>query len=29
VRPAGHRPLLIEHHTRLLTAIVGALAAGY
>jgi hypothetical protein len=29
VRPDGHRPQLIEHHTRLLTAIVGALAAGY
>lgn len=29
VRPDGHRPLLIEHHARLLTAIVGALAAGY
>jgi hypothetical protein len=27
VRPDGHRPLLIEHHARLLTAIVGALAA--
>lgn len=29
IRPDGHRPLLIEHHTRLLTAVVGALAAGY
>jgi hypothetical protein len=29
VRPDGHRPELIEHHTRLLTAMVGALAAGY
>ena len=29
VRPDGHRPLLIEHHARLLTALVGALAAGY
>ena len=29
VRPDGHRPLLIEHHARLLTAIVGALAAGF
>ena len=29
VRPDGHRPLLIEHHARLLTAIVGALTAGY
>ena len=29
VRPDGHRPLLIEHHARLLTAIVGALAAAY
>lgn len=29
VRPDGHRPQLIEHHSRLLTAIVGALAAGY
>ena len=29
IRPDGHRPLLIEHHARLLTAIVGALAAGY
>jgi hypothetical protein len=29
VRPDGHRPLLIEHHIRLLTALVAALAAGY
>ncbi len=29
VRPDGHRPQLIEHHTRLLTALVGALAAGF
>jgi hypothetical protein len=29
VRPDGHRPLLIEHHVRLLTALAGALAAGY
>lgn len=29
IRPDGHRPQLIEHHTRLLTAVVGALAAGY
>ena len=29
IRPDGHRPQLIEHHTRLLTALVGALAAGY
>ncbi|MFD2092543.1 hypothetical protein [Blastococcus deserti] len=28
VRPDGHRPQLIEHHTRLLTAIVAALAVG-
>jgi hypothetical protein len=28
VRPQAHRPLLIEHHGRLLTAIVGALSAG-
>ena len=28
VRPDGHRPQLIEHHTRLLTALVGALALG-
>jgi hypothetical protein len=29
IRPDGHRPELLEHHTRLLTALVGALAAGY
>jgi hypothetical protein len=29
IRPDGHRPLLIEHHVRLLTALVGTLAAGY
>ncbi|TFV62220.1 UNVERIFIED_ORG: hypothetical protein E4P37_17610 [Bacillus sp. AZ43] len=29
IRPDGHRPQLIEHHARLLTAIVGALAAGF
>jgi len=29
VRPDGHRPLLIEHHVRLLTALVAALSAGY
>jgi hypothetical protein len=29
IRPDGHRPQLIEHHTRLLTALVGALAVGY
>ncbi len=28
VRPDGHRPQLLEHHARLLTAIGGALAAG-
>jgi hypothetical protein len=28
VRPDGQRPQLIEHHSRLLTALVGALAAG-
>jgi hypothetical protein len=28
IRPDGHRPQLLEHHARLLTAIVGALAAG-
>ncbi|MGY2065942.1 hypothetical protein [Blastococcus sp. SYSU DS0619] len=28
VRPDGHRPELLEHHTRLLTAVAGALAAG-
>ena len=29
IRPDGHRPQLIEHHTRLLTALVAALAAGF
>ena len=29
IRPDGHRPQLIEHHARLLAALVGALAAGY
>ncbi|MBN1094468.1 hypothetical protein JKP75_19135 [Blastococcus sp. TML/M2B] len=29
IRPDGHRPELIEHHARLLTALVTALAAGY
>ncbi|MDT0274394.1 hypothetical protein [Blastococcus goldschmidtiae] len=28
IRPDGHRPELIEHHTRLLTALIGALAVG-
>jgi len=28
IRPDGHRPELIEHHTRLLTALVAALATG-
>ncbi len=28
IRPDGHRPELLDHHTRLLTALVGALAAG-
>ena len=28
IRPDGHRPQLLEHHSRLLTAIVAALAAG-
>ncbi|MGY2083511.1 hypothetical protein [Blastococcus sp. SYSU DS0539] len=28
IRPDGHRPELLEHHARLLTAIVGSLAAG-
>jgi hypothetical protein len=28
IRPDGHRPELIEHHTRLLTALVAALASG-
>jgi hypothetical protein len=27
IRPDGHRPELIEHHARLLTAVVGALSA--
>jgi hypothetical protein len=27
VRPDGHRPQLIEHHARLLSVVVGALAA--
>ena len=29
VRPDGHRPQLIEHHARLLTAVMGALSGGY
>ena len=29
IRPDGHRPQLIEHHAKLLTAIVGALTSGY
>ena len=29
IRPDGHRPELIEHHTRLLTAFVAALATGF
>ncbi|WP_040338888.1 hypothetical protein [Candidatus Blastococcus massiliensis] len=29
IRPDGHRPELIEHHARLLTALVAGLAAGY
>ncbi len=29
IRPDGHRPELLDHHVRLLTALVGALAAGY
>ena len=29
IRPDGHRPQLLEHHARLLTALVGALALGY
>ena len=29
IRPDGHRPLLIEHHVRLLTALVAALSPGY
>jgi hypothetical protein len=28
IRPDAHRPLLLEHHARLLTAVVGALGAG-
>jgi hypothetical protein len=27
-RPDGHRPQLLEHHARLLTAVVGALGVG-
>ena len=27
IRPDAHRPVLLEHHARLLTAAVGALAA--
>ena len=29
IRPDGHRPQLLEHHARLLAAVVGALAAGH
>jgi hypothetical protein len=29
IRPDGHRPQLIEHHARLLNALVAALTAGY
>lgn len=29
IRPDGHRPQLVEHHARLLGAVVAALAAGY
>jgi hypothetical protein len=29
VRPDGHRPQLIEHHARLLAAVLGALSADY
>ena len=29
IRPDGHRPSLIEHHARLLTAMVGALTGGW
>ena len=29
VRPDGHRPQLLEHHARLLSAVVAALSAGY
>jgi hypothetical protein len=28
VRPDGNRPQLVEHHARLLAAVIGALAAG-
>jgi hypothetical protein len=28
IRPDGHRPQLLEHHARLLSALIGALAAG-
>jgi hypothetical protein len=28
IRPDGHRPQLLEHHARLLSAVVGALSAG-
>jgi hypothetical protein len=28
VRPDGHRPQLLEHHARLLSALVGALGVG-
>ena len=29
IRPDGHRPQLLEHHARLLSAVVGALSAGF
>jgi hypothetical protein len=29
IRPDGHRPQLLEHHARLLNAVVSALSAGY
>ena len=29
IRPDGHRPQLLEHHARLLNAVVSALATGY
>jgi hypothetical protein len=29
IRPDGHRPELIEHHARLLNAIVAALSSGF
>jgi hypothetical protein len=29
IRPDGHRPQLLEHHARLLSAVVGALSAAY